>query len=428
MLTTATDFYTRLTTVVLACTLLLGATANLFGQDEPSPTKWSDAQGRELEAEFVRMTDETVVLRLIKDGREVPVPLASLSLQSHLQAVKLANPEAFSKPIPKAEVKPEFEPVELPELNLSVAEMLKSPFPPNVKIDQYFDILKREYAAGNFFVDWHGLPPKIQTDIEDVIVKAVEVIGPTTITQVQILLRDLNTVVQDKQEYLFANPQIAAQPEVVGELKKHWPFISGFVAALTKTEHWQPDNFQKGKVVPWLAGFTASMAPHIVAGLDLAKASLPPGAAFPDPANTQFTVLSQTADSAEVEITRGPGLPTEKLKFQKVGNIWINPKAMNELRKQLDAAQAQLAKGPGPEVALVRTTLGAVIAAVGGLARANSQEEFDFAVQNLADMAQGLMQSIPGAAAGGPAAGAPAGGPPGGGRRRSPGAGVSEPG
>jgi hypothetical protein len=200
----------------------------------------------------------------LSDGREAKVGLSSLSLDSHLQAVKLANPAAFSKPLPKAEIKQEIK-VEIPELSLNVDEMLRSPFPSNPTIEQFLDILQREHAAGNFFVDWHAIPPKMQSDIEDLVVKSVEVVGPTTVNQIRILLRDLNTIVQDKQEFILAHPMVASQPQLVAQLEKHWPLLTGTVGAFTqegpvepptisrkaKSFRGWPNSLRPSRLIPW---------------------------------------------------------------------------------------------------------------------------------------------------------------------------------
>jgi hypothetical protein len=408
--------------ILVALLLLFSMTGftTVGSAQDSSPNKWTSSDGRELTADFVRLTEDSVVLRL-SDGREAKVGLSSLSLDSHLQAVKLANPAAFSKPLPKAEIKQEIK-VEIPKLSLNVDEMLRSPFPSNPTIEQFLDILQREHAAGNFFVDWHAIPPKMQSDIEDLLVKSVEVVGPTTVNQIRILLRDLNTIVQDKQEFILAHPMVASQPQLVAQLEKHWPLLTGTVGAFTQEDLWSPDNFQKGKVIPWLAKFAATVTPYTMAVLETAKGELPPGIQIPDPTAIEYKIVSQSADTAEVEVTAA-GLPPQQLRYQKVGNIWLVPKQMNETRKGLDTAMEQLAKGAGQEMTMVRTGLAAVIAAVGGLARSNTQQEFDQAVDNLVVMVQGMAPNMGGPMGGGQGRGGPGLGAAPGGRSGGPGVG-----
>lgn len=377
-----------------------------------NPSVWTNAEGRELQADFVRLTEEAVVLRLKSDGREVSIPLSTLSIDSHLQAVKLANPAAFSKPVPKAEEK-QAATIDLPEINITAEEMLESPFPEETTLEQFLEIVKSETEAGNAFVGWHAMPPKMQTDIEDVIVRGVEKIGPSTLKQIQILMGDLHTIVTEKKDFIFGNPAIASEPQLKSVLQDNWPLLSGLVGALTEESHWQADNFKKGNVTPWMANLTAAVLPYALKAFEVAAESAPPGLELGDPLSMEYKIISQSTDTAEVEITSG-GAPAEVVRFQKVGNLWIVPKDMNELRRQLDAAQAALDKDISNELGMVRTTLGGVIAAVGGLARSSTQEEFDLAVENLTVIAEGLQQSMgggfPGALPGaGPPSAAPSG-------------------
>ncbi|MCA9134121.1 MAG: hypothetical protein KDA45_13230, partial [Planctomycetales bacterium] len=364
-------------------------------EPEAPNTKWVDAEGREAEADFVRLTADSVILRLKANDREVAVPLASLSLESHFQAVKAAYPENFSKPVPKAETKLETA-VDLPDLNLNVGEMLKSPFPSNPSIEQFLDIQKREYAAGNFFVRWHTLPPKMQADMEEVIAQTVAVLGPGKLKQIQTLLTDLNTVVSDKKEFIFASPLLAGNTQ----LEQHWPLISGLVAALSTDELWWADNFQRGKVAPWLATVTATLAPHWVALQEAVGDS--PAAGVPQFGleDLSYNIVSQSADSAEVEL-RGGQLPPRKVRYQKLGNIWIDPVQMGAMRKSLDDFKEGLAKGAGPQLTLLRTSLPGLIATVGGLARATTQEEFNLVVADLKLVSQGVADAAKAAGLGG---------------------------
>ncbi len=367
------------------------STAQVPDAEQPAPTTWASNKGVEVEADFVRMTDDAVVLKLKRDGKETTVPLTALSINSIYQAVRLANPEGFSKPVPKAEIKPKVT-FNLPELNLSVEELLKSPFLGNTSIEQFLQTVDRLPREGNFVSAWHAMPPKMQTDVEDLIVKGHQVLGPATVKQVQILLTDLNTVLRDKQSYIMALPEVTSNALTAEALEKNLPLMAKLVDGLAKEQHWQPSNFQKGNVPRWLAQLNVDLAPVMMAAIEAGSASLPPGVPNPLAPNT-YNILSQTADSAEVEMTNTTG-QTVKMSFQKAGNIWINVPVMNQLRESLDAAKAKLATGAPQEVGMIRTSLSGIIAAVGGLARANSQEEFDQAVALLRTIGGGLSQSI----------------------------------
>lgn len=357
---------------------------------EPAPTTWTSDKGVPVEAEFVRMTDAGVVLRLTRDGREATVPLTKLSIESIYHAVRLANPQAFSKPVPKAAIKPQGP--ELPELQLTVDEVLQDPFKAGTTIEQYFDLCERLPREGNFFSQWYTLPPKMQSDIEDLIVQVHRLLGPPVIKQIQTLLGDLKTITSQKKKFVLGLPDVSSSPELVAMIDEHWPLVNSFVTALAKDEHWQPSNFEKNNVKRWLAQLSLDLAPSLIAAGEAAKESvgLMAGAPMEPP---QHTIVSQTADSAEVEITYG-NLPPVKKEFQKIGNIWIDVQAMNDLRVKVDDAKKQLAEDGEKAVGAIRSALSGLVASQGGLARAETQEDFTQAFMLLRTYITGTVQSL----------------------------------
>lgn len=364
-------------------------TANSAPAIEPAPTTWTNDKGVPIEAEFVSMTDEGVVLRLTRDGREATVPLTKLSIESIYQAVRLANPQEFSKPVPKAVVKPKGP--QLPELHLTIEDLLQNPYHNGTTIEQFFETYARLPQEGNLFSRWHSLPPKMQDDIEDLIIAGYKQLGPSTIKQIQILLGDVNTIATDKKKFVLSLPEIANNPALLTVLDQAWPLVSSLTNVLAKEEHWQASNFQKGHVTRWLANFNLDLAPILLAADQAMSESLGTGAVtLLKPA--KYNIISQTADSAEVEVTLSQSPPI-KTNYQKIGNIWIDVKAMNALRHAVDGAKEQLAQGGEQAVAAIRTGLSALIAAVGGLARAETQEDFAQAVTLLQTMTAGMAQS-----------------------------------
>ncbi len=361
---------------------------------EPAPTTWTNDKGVPIEAEFVRMTDAGVVLRLTRDGREAAVPLTKLSIESIYQAVRLENPQAFSKPVPKAVIKP-LGP-ELPELQLTIDELLQNPFKDGTTIEQYFELCGRLPQEGNFFSQWYTLPPKMQSDIEDLIVQAHRLLGPSTVKQIQTLLSDLKTITSQKKQFVLGLPDVASSPQLVAMIDKLWPLADGLVSALAKEEHWQPSNFEKSNVKRWLAQLCLDLAPSLMAATEASAGVLGEGAG---PMAGQMllpprhTIVSQTADTAEVEIAYG-SLPPIKKQFQKIGNVWIDVQAMNDLRRQVDEAKKQMAEDGEKAVATIRSALSGLVAAQGGLARAETQEDFTQAYTLLKTFATGMSQSL----------------------------------
>ncbi len=371
----------------LLLALAVWSTCNLesSAQDDSgaSPTNWIGAKGNAIEADFVRMGEDTVTLRLRTTGKEVNVPLSSLSLESHLQALKLADPEAFSKPLVQANAKPVIEAFE-PTFTVEADDLLKSPYPSNPTVEQFLDTVNAEFERGNIFIAWHSLPPKMQTDIETLLVRILGSVKPAQMVQLRALMKSINTIVVEKRDFIFAQPDILTQPDAVEQLTAEWPKIASLTTSFTDKDNWQTEHFQEGKVIPWLAKMSALLAPYVAEG---AKTSLGGSKLI------VYNVKSQTSDTAEVEVSSGP-LPPQVMKFQKFGNIWIIPDAMNELRSNLDTALAQV--GTNFDTAPLSVGLLGANAVAGSLARANTQEEFNDAVEQL----KSLVPQQPGAAGG----------------------------
>ena len=336
------------------------------------------------------MTDEGVVLRLSRDGREAAVPLTRLSIESIYQAVRLANPAEFSKPIPKAQVKPKGP--ELPDLHLTIEDVLQNPYKDGTTIEQFFETYGRLPQEGNLFGAWYSLPPKMQNDIEDLIIAGYKQLGPSTVQQIQILLGDLKTIANDKKKFVFSLPMIANNPALLTGLDQGWPLVSSLTNVLAKEEHWQASNFEKGNVTRWLASLSLDIAPIVLAANKSITESLPPGSG-PHWEPAKYNIISQTADTAEVEVTHFRSPPV-KTQYQKLGNIWIDVKAMNAVRHTLDDAKEQMAQGGEQAVGVIRTGLSGIIAAAGGLARAETQQEFTQAATLLQMATDGMTQSM----------------------------------
>lgn len=359
-------------------------------QPAPAPTTWTNDKGVPIEAEFVRMTDAGVVLRLSRDGREAAVPLTKLSIESIYQAVRLENPQAFSKPVPKAVVKPQGP--KLPELQLTVDEVLQDPFKDGTTIEQYFELCERLPREGNYFSQWYMLPPKMQTDIEDLIVEGHRLMGPAVIKQIETLLGDLKAITGQKKKFVLGLPDVENNPQLVTTIDELWPLANNVVSVLAQGERWQPSNFEKNNVRRWMAQLSLDLAPSLIAASEPANESLGLLAWLPlEP--PKHTIVSQTADSAEVEVKYGDS-PAVKKQFQRIGNIWIDVQAMNELRVKVDDAKKQLAEDGEKAVGAIRSGLSGLVASQGGLARAETQEGFTQAFTLLRTYATSTAQSL----------------------------------
>ena len=330
---------------------LMGVDCHAQDTATASPTTWVSTQGKSIEAAFVRMSDDAVVLKLNSTGKEVNVPLSSLSLESHLQALKLADPAAFSKPLVNADQPPEIEPF-VPSVTISGAEMLVSPFGTNPTIESFLDTFEKELDRGNAFVAWHSLPPRMQADLDTIMTKVMGSVTPQQMIQLRTLFKSLRTIAVDKQAYILGHPMVDQIPDGETELAKFMPIVGYLAEGLFAEKNWQVENFQQGKVVPWLAEMCSYAAPVVH---ELIEMNVPNG--------------------------NGASVKQKMIKFE---NIWIDPAQMTQMRTGVDKALKDVENGI--DTAPLSIALLGLNAIAGKLARAESQEEFNTAVDELMEL------------------------------------------
>jgi len=321
-------------------------------------TKWSSPDGKVVEGEFIRMEDKAVVLKLAS-GKEAKVPLSSLSLESHLQALQLAKPEAFSKELIKAPVIVE---AATPEVVAPITSIMDFPFGEDPTIDQFLKTSVNEWKRGNNFVVWHMLPPRMQQDIVHIISHTMNTLGPAGATTFRGAFGVLGSLASKKRDWIQQS-ELAKIFPVQGsaeQTEKSWPIMVGMMQKLAEPELWDPANFQPDSIVGWLAHLSELMA--------YAREMTP------ELNEITYKVISQSSERAEVEVVFGTAQP-QVFNFQKVGDIWVVPEVMIALRSNVDKELAE-----GTTLEALKTVMG-IFAIMGptlkAMDQAKTREEFD---------------------------------------------------
>lgn len=248
--------------------------------------KWTDnTEKSTITADFVRMADDAVVLR--KDGKEISVPLSKLSLSSHLQAKKLANPTAYSAPPPKAQIGI--------EQTDESRRLLVSPFPADATVEQFLEIFKRESDANNMLVSWHALTPKMQTDVEDLVASAMDQGGTGLLVQIKTLSKNVSTLMHDKKPFFLNSP--LAPPPNRQQIDLMWPLLTEFADSLTDKKNWDAANFKPGMIAPWLAAMQVKSSKASAPLMRLAEQLAPQS-----PKKFEYKIVSKTDTEAVIEV------------------------------------------------------------------------------------------------------------------------------
>lgn len=342
-------------------------------------TKWTNPDGKVVAGEFVRMDGKAVVLKL-DTGKEVKVPLSSLSLESHLQALKLAKPEAFSKELIKAPIVVE---AAAPSVVAPITSIMESPFGQDPSIDQFLKTAVSEWKRGNNFVVWHMLPPRMQNDLTQIIANTMKDVGPGGTTIFRNAFEVLGSLFSKKRDWIQETEVVKLLPVPGGpdQLDKNWPIMVGMMQKMAEPGLWDPANFQPNSIVTWLAQMSELLAYSREMSPELNEIS--------------YQVVSQSSDRAEVEVTLG-STPPMVFNFQKVGDIWVVPEIMVSLRENVDK---ELAEAPTLKaLKTVMAALGIMTPTLKAMDQAKTREDFDKAYKQSG--LAGMLSSIPAAPSG----------------------------
>lgn len=373
-------------TTVVAILLLLTSHNVSSGQVSGSSevqTWLDDTLQHKIEAKFKGMEGNLVKLE-VADGSIKKIPYAKLSLSSQLKVKKLADPRSFDAP-------------PLPS-SYSAPPVSDSPFTPDDSIDKFLEVLTQQLKDGHADVLWHALPPAGKADLEACVIKIAEILGPNTFKQMQVVLPNLHTIVRDKRSFIVGSTSIASQPEIAKMLNQALPAMEPMVDVFTKPATWNSENFKEGKVGPWLMLFGNDALGAMKSMEKALKPFLPPGSPDMDLANAKFKVLEKTADTAKVEMTNGP--QKQIWNYKKIDGYWVDPN--NTIVNGLAQAKGYLENldqaGRDEMKNQVRTGLTAANVAMGALAKAKSQQEFNqffdpIATEFVKGFQQGLMRS-----------------------------------
>lgn len=367
--------------------------------------KWVDETGSfQIEAKFVKLDGANVVL-VSSEGKQLNVPYAKLSLSSQLKAKKAADPKAFVPPeLPSAYAPP---------------PLAANPFPEDPTIEQFIDTFRAEVKAEHADVLWYAMPADMQSEVEKIVIKVVDILGPKTFKQLQAVMPNLLAVIRDQRSMILGNQRIARQPELAKEVAQALQTSQPLVEALARPTTWSSQNFQPGKVGPWLVALLNDLAKSPGKFEDIVKPMLPdvpapaaaannqaanqgyppPGQGYEPPGygqpagapakpprkafdwiNAKYKVIEKTTDMAKVEFQSADGTKTQ-VTFKKVERTWLPQTFADNWQGGVTAVRGAL---DGMDKAAIdqtqeaiKTGLRFVNGVVGAVAKARNQQEFD---------------------------------------------------
>ncbi|MEO1529519.1 MAG: hypothetical protein AAFX06_29195 [Planctomycetota bacterium] len=321
--------------------VLLAATATL---PTASAERWTTlGSGRTVEAEFIGLWGESVVLQL-EDQRRVTVDINLLVAESRILARELGEKQRKRRqdlvngirsdsdaasapapdPIPKPRTPPTYRPYSGGSGLLERLEWLE---------DQAVN-------NGHFIAVFDSLPASYQSDLDRIAKKAASKANAAAVSQGVTAIHSIGELIVTRQRWLFSHPRVEALPDEAGDMIKQVLLgIGGMIRDGMDPAEFKLEKLQQTSLRAWLMDLDQRMSPYIVELQDMANSA--------SAAELSFEVLSENGDQATFQF--GVEGNQQVVNVIQVEGVWVpealNPDAWKGMMQEADAMLDNAANG-----------------------------------------------------------------------------------
>jgi hypothetical protein len=405
-------------------TLMVGGTLvglTSFGScwAQERATQWIDSTGKnKVEAEFVRIEGNQVVLKRSDNGKEIKVPLNRLSAESEARARKMSSagssvPKSGASSSPSSPTPASNSPVG----NTAVA--LRD----NMGAKEFVDAVFGELSKGNMIVLWDAFPANKQQEVEEVVSGFAKRLDSRTFDMVRKTRNSVVEILKKQQNFILNSEVLQIPSEMRADFARSYPAAVELADSVISKDLLDGKRLQRGDL-------RSLLDPYFKKANQSGEAfaqSFPEGHPVREEyekakklgvAGAKYSVDNIQSDRAEVNMeveNLPPGAENKPLAITLVDGRWLPEDLVRNWDTTMMQAKGLIAvMNPDQIHQAVSSVLLLANAPINNLKNAKTQEEFDRTLKEL----QALFAAA-GAMAGGPGAGGPPGfggpgGPPGG--------------
>lgn len=358
----------------------------LLGQEKAQT--WTNVKGKNVEAQFVKLNGVSLVL-LKTDGQEITIPLSMLDDKSRLRARKLAKAPPFRPKLDETDSLNGESGLEGSSPTVWASETPVS-FSDNQTAEDFVAVLDNELKKRNLLVFWDMLPAKKQSEVQDLVRLASTRIEQRTLDLIKRFRSELIGALRSKKEFVLNSKAIPFPPGQKELLEDTYDSSVSFVEALVAEDLLNTSTLQNSelrdiakKYINELMARSVELDQLIPADSPMKSESLNPKLDF------QFQVDSSTQYEAMISGV-GPG-QTNRVpeKFSFVEGRWMP----TEMVQAWDATMAQATNGlqsiePKATHQMIGQGLLFANGVLASVSSAETQEDFDEAIQQLVGLVQ----------------------------------------
>lgn len=258
--------------------------------------------------------------------------------------------------------------------------------------DAAMKFIASELSKGNGGILWQAMPTSYQGDVNEIVQLASTKLDAEVYDQGFALVEKLSGIVADKKDFII-NTSIggeAKSAEEKAEMEAAWPAVVSFLGTLNSS---QITSLEGLKGFDGQAFFDSTVS-DLLKQLDGLAALSGDEFRLADLADMAVNVVESTEDTATLEVSV-PGEEPNTGSYKKVDGRWLDEDIVNGWAEGVAGAKANLAALTPEEMAKNKPQIIMAYSMVDGiltnLQNAQSQEQFDQALQGAMMPLMGLM-------------------------------------
>ena len=253
------------------------------------------------------------------------------------------------------------------------------------------ETIAKELAAGNGGVLWQAMPATYQTDVNAIAQLAGSKVDAEVYDQSFGLLGQIVDVADKQKEFILNTKLGGAQPEEqIAKIDAAWPSVIGFVRTITNSPIATSAELQSFDGQAFFSGTVSELLSHSEALSSLGDEAM----SLSSLGDVSVKALESSENVATLEMTAPDGT-VETEEFTKVDGRWVPTdmavgwqEAIADARGQLEAITPEQIAQTKPQVLQVVGMLDGVLTQIEA---AETQEQFDQALQGAMMPIMGLM-------------------------------------
>jgi len=258
--------------------------------------------------------------------------------------------------------------------------------------DAAIQTIMREIGGGNTAILWEAMPAGYRTDINDIAQLAGTKIDPELYDKTFDLIGRIGGVVSKQKEFILNNPQFAGQPEADKEkFEKAIPSIAALLETVAASNVATAEGLQTFEGEAFFDTTVAKISDHV---MTLSKLTDEGDASMADLKEATVKVVEREGDTATLEMTIANEPPETEI-FKQVEGRWVPVGMADQWSAKMGEARANLESMTPEDMAAQKPQIMGVLGMMDGvvtqLETAETQQQFDQALQQAMMPLMGLM-------------------------------------